>query len=422
MGQTFAEKILAKKSGQAEVVPGQIVIVRPDHLLTHDNTAAIVGKIKDDLEEYGVARPDMPVIVLDHVIPAASEKTAINHEVARQFASRHGLKHFFDVGTGVCHQVLVEKGLALPGTINVGSDSHTCSYGAVGAFATGIDRTEAASLLLRGETWLRVPETIKITLTGSLKPPVSAKDLVLHIIGDIGADGANYAAVEFHGNVASLSIEERFTIANMGVEMGAKIAVFPVDDVTKKYLASVGIKKKDYEAVWADKDATYARELTYDMGSIEPVVALPHTVDNVKPVSEVDGIPMQQFLLGTCTNGRLSDLEAAAAILDGKTVAAGSRLLVLPASKEVFDAAVERGIISRLSRSGGIILPPGCGPCLGAHQGVLAPGEKCLSTANRNFKGRMGCKEAEIYLASPQTVAASAIHGKLVDPRKEVSA
>ncbi len=422
MGKTFAEKVLALKSGQPEVVPGQIVIVHPDHLLTHDNTAAIVGKIKDDLERHGVARRDMPVIILDHVIPAASEKTATNHTVARQFAAKHKLPHFFDVGTGVCHQVLLERGLALPASIIVGSDSHTCSYGAVGAFSTGIDRTEAAALLLRGETWLRVPETIKMTLTGKLEPPVSAKDLVLHIIGDIRADGANYAAVEFHGNVESLSIEERFTIANMGVEMGAKIAVFPVDDVTKKYLTSLGIKKGDYEPVWADEDAAYARELTYDMGSIEPVVALPHTVDNVKPVGEIEGIPIQQFLIGTCTNGRLSDLEAAADILDGKTVAAGSRLLVLPASKDVFEAAVERGIISRLSRSGGIILPPGCGPCLGAHQGVLAPGEKCLSTANRNFKGRMGCKEAEIYLASPQTVAASAIHGKVADPRKEVTA
>jgi homoaconitate hydratase family protein len=422
MGKTFAEKVLALKSNQAEVVPGQIVIVKPDHLLTHDNTAAIVGKIKDDLGEFGVARTDMPVIVLDHVIPAASEKTATNHQTARNFAAAHNLPNFFDVGTGVCHQVIVEKGLALPAMIIVGSDSHTCSYGALGVFSTGVDRTEAAALLLRGETWLRVPETIKITLTGELKPPVSAKDLVLSIIGDIGADGASYAAVEFHGNIASLSIEERFTISNMGVEMGAKIAAFPVDDITKQYYESIGIKEGDYTAVWADDDATYMKELTYDMGKIEPVTALPHTVDNVKPVKEVEGIEMQQFLLGTCTNGRLSDLAAAADILEGKTVAEGSRLLVLPASRAVFEEALEQGIITRLSRAGGLVLPPGCGPCLGAHQGALAPGEKCLSTANRNFKGRMGCKEAEIYLASPQTVAASAIHGKLVDPRKEVSA
>ena len=422
MGKTFAEKVLAKKSGQPEVVPGQIVIVHPDHLLTHDNTAPIVGKIKGDLDEFGVARPDMPVIVLDHVIPAASEKTATNHKIARQFAATHKLPNFFDVGTGVCHQVLVEKGLALPASIIVGSDSHTCSYGALGVFATGIDRTEAAALLLRGETWLKVPETIKVTLTGKLKSPVSAKDLVLTIIGDIGADGAGYCAVEFHGNIESLSVEERFTIANMGVEMGAKIAVFPVDSIAKKYLSSIGLKESVYETVWADEDASYMKELTYDMGSVEPVVALPHTVDNVKPVSKVAGIEMHQFLLGTCTNGRMSDLEAAANILDGKKVAEGTRLLVLPASRDVFEEALEQGVIARLTRAGGILLPPGCGPCLGAHQGVLAPEERCLSTANRNFKGRMGCKEAEIYLASPQTVAASAIHGKLVDPRKEVPA
>jgi homoaconitate hydratase family protein len=421
MGKTFAEKVLARKSGQAEVVPGQIVIVQPDHLLSHDNTAAIVGKIKGDLEEFGISRPEMPVVVLDHVIPAADEKTATNHQMARQFAASHHLPNFFDVGAGVCHQVLMEKGLALPASIIVGSDSHTCSYGAVGVFSTGIDRTEAAALLLRGETWLRVPETIKVTLTGELKPPASAKDLVLTIIGDIGADGASYCAVEFHGNVESLSIEDRFTIANMGVEMGGKVAVFPVDKKTRAYLSSIGLKESDYEPLWADDDAAYMRELTYDMGKVEPVVALPHTVDNVKPVKEVEGLEMNQFLLGTCTNGRLSDFEAAADILDGKKLAAGTRLLVLPASKEVFEAALERGLIDRLSRAGGIILPPGCGPCLGAHQGALAPGERCLSTANRNFKGRMGCKEAEIYLASPQTVAASAIHGKLTDPRKEVS-
>jgi len=420
MGKTFAEKVLAAKSGKAEVVPGQIVIVQPDHLLTHDNTAAIVGKIQEDLGEYGVARPEMPVIVLDHVVPAASEKTAVNHQTARRFAAEHGLPNFYDVGGGVCHQVMVEKGLAKPGGVIVGSDSHTCSYGALGVFSSGVDRTEAAALLLRGETWLRVPETIKVTLDGALKPQVSAKDLVLTIIGDIGADGASYMAVEFHGEVASLSIEERFTIANMGVEMGAKAAAFPVDDKTREYLSGIHVQPSEYTPIWADPDATYARELRYDLGEIQPVVALPHTVDNVKPVAEVLGLDMQQYLLGTCTNGRLSDLAAAAAILEGKQVAAGCRLLVLPASREVYEAAMNRGILGVLSRAGGIVLPQGCGPCLGAHQGVLAPGERCLSTANRNFKGRMGCKEAEIYLASPQTVAASALQGKLADPRGEV--
>ncbi|MBN1355225.1 3-isopropylmalate dehydratase large subunit [bacterium] len=420
MGKTFAEKVLAKKSNQDAVVPGQIVTVKPDHLLTHDNTSAIVEKIMDDLKEYGVDNPETPVIVLDHVIPAASEKTAVNHQTARKFARDFGIRHFYELGTGVCHQVMVEKGLALPGDILVGSDSHTCTYGALGAFATGIDRTEAAAIMLRGETWLRVPDTIKINLKGRLRSPVSAKDLILTIISDIGADGADYKAVEFHGTIESLTIDDRLTMANMGVEMGAKIAVFPVDRQTVEYLIAAGVNSDRYEPVWADPDADYIQELTYHMDRIEPVAAMPHKVDNVKRVKDVPGLEIHQFLLGTCTNGRLSDLEAAAAILKGRRVAQGCRLLILPASKQVLDDALDRGIIQQLSLSGGIILPPGCGPCLGAHQGVLAPGERCLSTANRNFKGRMGCKDAEIILCSPQTLASSAIHGRLTDPRQEV--
>jgi homoaconitate hydratase family protein len=418
MGQTFAEKILAKKSGQSEAVPGQICVVKPDHLLTHDNTAAIVSKIKDDLDQFGVANPDLPVIIFDHITPAASEKTATNHQIARNYVRKHNLPHFYDVGNGVCHQVLMEKGLALPGTIVVGSDSHTCSYGALGVFSTGIDRTEAAALALRGETWLRVPETIKMTLTGKLKPPVSAKDLILNIIGTIGAGGATYCAVEFHGDTEALSVEERFTMSNMGIEMGGKIAVFPVDDKTKEYLASIGVQPRDYEPVWADDDANYSQELTFDLDTLEPIISKPHTVDNTAPVGELEGLEIDQCLLGTCTNGRISDLEAAAKILDGKKVSKNTRLLVVPASKDIYEAAMDKGILSTLSKAGGVVLPPGCGPCLGAHQGCLAPGEKCLSTANRNFKGRMGCVEAEIYLSSPQTVAASAIAGKITDPRK----
>jgi homoaconitate hydratase family protein len=358
------------------------------------------------------------VIVLDHVIPAASEKTAANHQKIRAFVNAYGIEHFHDVGAGICHQVLMEQGLARPGGVIVGSDSHTCSYGAVGCFATGVDRTEAAALLLRGITWLKVPESFRITLTGKLVPPVSAKDLVLTIIGDIGAGGAAYKAVEFHGDVAGLSMEDRFTIANMGVEMGAKVAVFPPDQVAREYLRGAGVADGDYEPLWADPDAVYEREFSYDLSILSPVVAHPHQVDNVKRVADSGDIEFQQFLLGTCTNGRLSDLMEAAAILKDRHVAPSARLLVLPASREVFEAAIENGTVTTLSRAGGIVLPPGCGPCLGAHQGVLAPGEKCLSTSNRNFKGRMGCKDAEIYLASPATVAASAINGKLTDPRE----
>ncbi len=417
MGMTFAEKVLAAHGGADTSIPGQIFMVRPAHVLTHDNTAAIIGKIPELLDQHGVVDPDLPVIVLDHVAPAASEKTAANHKKVREFAQRFGLRHFYDVGEGICHQVVIERGLAVPGTIMVGSDSHTCSYGAVGVFATGIDRTEAANLLLTGETWLKVPRTIKVVLTGRLRSGVGAKDAVLTLIGRLRADGANYMAVEFHGpGVSSLDLEQRFTIANMGVEMGAKIAVFPVDELTRPWLEARGIDTS--RAVWADEDASYEQIVEVDLHEIEPVVALPHTVDNVFPVVEHTGLEVHQVLLGTCTNGRLSDLEAAANILRGKRVAHGVRLLVLPASREVLRQAMDQGIIQDLIDAGGTLLPPGCGPCLGAHQGVLAPGERCLSTANRNFKGRMGTKEGEIVLASPETAAATALTGKITDPRE----
>jgi len=418
MSMTFVEKILAKYSNEKIVVPSQIVTVHPDHLLTHDNTAAIIQKIKPELDEYGVYSNSLSIIALDHVIPAASEKTATNHKVIREFVKNHNIKNFFDVGVGVCHQLVFEKGLALPGQLLLGSDSHTCSYGAVGAFSSGIDRTEAASLILTGETWLKVPNSIKITLKGKLSLGVSAKDVVLHIIGDISASGANYCSVEFHGDIGQFSVEERFTIANMGVEMGAKNAVFFVDDVTKKYLDSIGVPDSSYTPIYPDEDAVYFKELEYDLSSIIPMVACPHTVDNVKVASEMKGLEIQQCLIGTCTNGRMSDLKIAADILRGKKVNPYVRLLVLPASKKIYQDALETGIIKTLVDSGAVILPPGCGPCLGAHQGALAPGERCLSTANRNFKGRMGCKDAEIYLASPATVAVSAINGKITDPRE----
>jgi len=418
MGQTFAQKILAAKSGREHVEVGEIVTVRPDHLLTHDNTAAIIAKIGDELASYGIASRDLPVIVIDHVVPASNEKTATNHRRIREFVARHKVANFYDGGEGICHEVVVSKGHALPGKLIVGSDSHTCTYGGVGAFATGIDRTEAASILLTGETWLKVPHSMRINLKGNLKPPASAKDLILQIIGDVGASGANYLSVEFHGDVEGLSIEERLTIANMGVEMGAKNAVFPVDEVTRAFLSSR--TDKPWEAVWGDEDASYLKTFEYDLTKIEPVVALPHRVDNVVAISKIEPTPIDQFLIGTCTNGRLSDLHVAAEILKGRRVNKGSRLLILPASRDIMLAASTDGTLATLVEAGAIILPPGCGPCLGAHQGVLAPGEKCLSTANRNFKGRMGCKDAEIYLASPATVAASAITGKITDPREFV--
>ena len=415
---TFAEKVLATYADEKKTVPGQIVTVHPDHLLTHDNTAAIIQKIPDELEKYGVASEDLSVIVIDHVVPAASEKTAMNHKNIREFVSKHNINHFYDAGEGICHQVVVEKGLALPGKILLGSDSHTCSYGAVGAFSSGIDRTEAAALMLTGKTWLKVPQSIKMNLENTLPKGVFAKDLILHIIGDISASGATYCSVEYHGAVDQFSLDDRFTIANMGIEMGAKDSVFFVDKITKQYLSSIGVKENTYSPVYADDDAMYDQELSYDLSDMVPMIAKPHTVDNVSPADSLQDLDIQQGLIGTCTNGRLSDLKVAADIVKGKQVDSGVRLLILPASRTILKEALNQGIIQTLVNAGAMILPPGCGPCLGAHQGVLSPGERCLSTANRNFKGRMGSKDAEIYLGSPATVAASALTGQITDPRE----
>lgn len=418
MAMTFAEKLLARKAGLSQTVPGQIVTVKPDHLLMHDNAAPITNKVKTDLQEYGLGSKELPIIVLDHVIPAADEKTATSHKTIREFVRKYGVNHFFDIGEGICHQVVIEKGFALPGKLIVGSDSHTCSYGALNCFATGIDRTEAAALLLTGETWLKVPVTIKVNIRNRLSNRVMAKDLILRIIGDIGADGANYRSVEFHGELGTLTIDDRITIANMAVEMGAKNLAFPADEVATDFLQNIGAELSQCQPVWSDPDAVYEQEMNYDLAALDPVVALPHNVDKTRSVAEVEGTVIDQCLLGTCTNGRLSDIAVAANILRDRKVASNTRLLVLPASRAILQKALALGYISTLIEAGAVVLPPGCGPCLGAHQGVLAPGEKCLSTANRNFKGRMGCKDAEIYLASPATVAASAIFGRITDPRR----
>jgi len=415
MGHTFVEKVLARKAGLDSVVPGQIVTVRPDKLLTHDNTSAIAGQFRK-IGVSKVADPDMSVIVLDHVTPAASETYAASHQATRQFVVEQGISSFYDIGEGICHQVLPEKGHAWPGAVIVGSDSHTPTYGAFGAFAAGIGRTEAAAVMATGQIWLRVPESLRIVVNGTLPDRVSAKDVILHIIGDLRADGADYRSVEFAGEtVRDMSIASRMVLTNMAAEMGAKNAVVEPDEVTRAWLQ--GRVEHDYEEVRADPDATYERVITYDVSELAPQVAKPHTVDNVVPVTEVAGTLINQALVGTCTNGRLEDLAAAAEILRGKHIATSVRLLVLPASREVLLAAIERGIVSDLVAAGATLLNPGCGPCLGAHEGCMAPGEVTISTANRNFKGRMGSKEAFIYLASPATVAASALTGVITDPR-----
>jgi 3-isopropylmalate/(R)-2-methylmalate dehydratase large subunit len=415
MGKTFAEKILALKAGLDETVAGQIVTVRPDKLLTHDNTSAIAQTFR----KIGVARvanPDIHVIVLDHVTPAATEEYAQGHKEVREFVHEQGIKAFYDIGEGICHQVFPEKGHALPGLLIVGSDSHTPSYGALGAFSAGIGRTEAAAVMATGEIWLRVPESMRIVVDGQFSPRVSAKDLVLRIIGDIGADGADYRSVEFAGqSIESMSVGGRLLLCNMAAEMGAKNAYVAPDAVTRAWLA--GRTNVAYTEVLPDPDAHYAQLLHYDAATLLPQVAKPHRVDNVAPVTEVAGTPIHQALIGTCTNGRLEDLQAAAEILRGKHIAPGVRLLVLPASREILLAAIGSGVIVDLVAAGATLINPGCGPCLGAHEGCMAPGERTISTANRNFKGRMGSRDAEIFLASPATVAASALTGVITDPR-----
>ena len=416
MGQTFAEKALARKAGLEQVEPGQIVTVQPDKLLTHDNTAAI-AKIFREIGVERVARPGINVIVLDHVVPAATEGHATNHQQTRRFVAEQGITNFYDVGVGICHQVLPEKGHARPGYVIVGSDSHTPTAGAFGAFAAGIGRTEAAAVMATGEIWLMVPHSFRIVVKGAVPGGVYAKDIILNIIGDLEADGADYRSVEFAGPVIEeMSVASRMVLCNMAAEMGAKAGMVEPDDKTRAWLK--GRTDVGYEEVFADADASYERVMEYDVSDLSPQVARPHTVDNVVPVTQVTGTRVDQAFIGTCTNGRLEDFEVAAGILRGRKVAPHTRLLILPASREVLLVALAEGIVTDLVSAGAVVLNPGCGPCLGAHEGVMAPGEVTVSTANRNFKGRMGCKDSEIYLASPATVAASALTGEITDPRE----
>ena len=411
MGQTFAEKILAVRGGRNRVVPGEIVVVRPDYVMSHDNSAAISGKYRQTGAPK-VHDPEQIIIVLDHCVPAATEKYASNHQVIRSFVKEQGIPSFFDINTGVCHQVVIEKGFARPGRLIVGSDSHTVSYGALGAFSAGIGRSEAAAIWATGEIWLKVPASIKVVFNGHPGSGVSAKDLMLYLIGKLGADGALYKSVEFTGEaVDAMTVADRIVLANMTVEMGGKNGFFAPDEKTFSYLESRGIARDELEPVYADEDANYETVIEIDAAAIEPQVAKPHTVDNVAPVRAVRGTRIHQALIGTCTNGRIEDIRAAVNILKGRTVHADVRLLVFPASMEVYKQALTEGLFEPMLDAGAVIMNPGCGPCLGAHEGALAPDEVCISTANRNFKGRMGCKDAEIYLASPETVAASAVAG-----------
>ncbi len=401
--QTFAEKIFNAPAGA-------IVFARPDIILTHDNTSSIF-KTFQKMGGEKVAHPEQMLIVLDHNAPPPDAKLATQYQEIRDIAENQGITKFYDVGKGICHQIMSYH--ARPGMLIAGSDSHTSTAGAFNAFAAGIDRTESAGIWKRGETWFRVPESIKINLTGKLAERITAKDLSLWIIGMIGSDGANYMSIEYHGDgIKALNISDRMTIANLASEMGAKNAVFPADEVLEEFYDEPVI------GVWADEDAKYFRKINIDLGQIFPVVAAPHNVDNIKSIAEVAGTVVHEGLIGTCTNGRIEDFRIAAEILKDKPVKKGFQLHIVPASRKILLQLIEEGIFKILVEAGANVLTPSCGPCLGTGLGIPADGHTVISTANRNFPGRMGNKEAKIFLASPATVACSSITGLITDPRK----
>jgi 3-isopropylmalate/(R)-2-methylmalate dehydratase large subunit len=401
-GRTFAEKIFNAPAGS-------IVFKKPDIVLSHDNTASI-EKTFQKMGGVKILDPDQILITLDHNAPPTNSKLANDYFRIREMVSEQSIHKFHDVGQGICHQIM--GNYARPGMLIVGSDSHTCTAGAFNAFVAGIDRTETAGLWKQGETWFRVPESVKITLKGKLQEGVYAKDLALWIIGMMGSDGADYMSIEYHGEgVSTLNVSDRMTIANLASEMGAKTAVFPADSVLWEHI------HENTAGLWADEDAVYAKEFMINLSEIFPVVAAPHHVDNVKSVAEVKGKKIHQALIGTCTNGRLEDLRIAAGVLKGKKVSHDLQLLIIPASQEIYLQAMEEGLIRTFMEAGGNVLAPSCGPCLGTGQGIPADNTTVISTANRNFKGRMGNGLSEVYLASPATVAYSAIAGEIRDPR-----
>jgi len=402
-GKTFVEKILGASTGS-------IVFKKPDIVLSHDNTASI-EKVFNKMGGNSAADPDQLMIVLDHNAPPTNSNLANNYQRIRDFVNEQGIHRFHDVGEGICHQLMARH--AKPGMIIVGSDSHTCTAGAFNAFATGIDRTETAGLWKKSETWFRVPESIKIILQGKLPDGVFAKDIALYVIGSIGASGADYKSIEYHGNgVSSLSVADRMVLANLASEMGAKNAVFPTDDILSEFFNGDVIL-----SVWADEDASYFRIIEIELDKLAPMVACPHQVENVKSVAEVKGVKISQGLIGTCTNGRIEDLRVAASILKGKKVQKGFQLLITPASREIYLQAMKEGLAEIFLNAGANLLSPSCGPCLGTGQGIPADGINVISTANRNFLGRMGNKNASIYLASPSTVAWSALAGEILHPK-----
>lgn len=428
MGQTVVQKILARATGRNSVQVGEIVEPKVDLAMSHENGALVINQFNEIFKGSGkeakVWDPNKIALIFDHRVPAESSKTATNQKKIRTFVAEQGIAKFHDIRgdeMGVCHQILPEHGYVRPGYLVVGTDSHTTSHGALGAFSFGIGATEMASVWTLGTILnVQVPPTIKVVVNGKFNKYVEAKDLILYLIGKISAEGANFKVIEFHGPVIeNMSVSERLTICNMAVEAGATSGIVPGDEITRKYLRETAEVTEDIPLIQADADAEYDRIVEINADELAPQIACPHTVDNVKPVNEVEGTKIEQVVVGSCTNGRLDDIENAAKILKGKKVARGTRMLVFPASGKIYQQAMKNGWLADLMEAGAVIANPGCGPCLGVHQGALGDGEKALSTTNRNFKGRMGNPNSEVYLCSPTVAAFSALKGCITDPRKE---
>ncbi len=417
MSMTMTQKILARHAGLDHVDVGQLIEAKVDLVLGNDITTPVAITEFEKAGFTQVFDKEKIAIVLDHYTPCKDIKSAQLCKQARDFARKHAITNFFDVGhMGVEHALLPEQGLCAPGEIIVGADSHTCTYGALGAFSTGVGSTDMAAAMATGSLWFKVPAAIKVTLKGKLQPHVSGKDVILHLIGKIGVDGALYQSLEFSGEgVASLSMDDRFTISNMAIEAGGKNGIFPVDEKTMAYID--GRVHRPFQAVEADPDAVYASEVVIDLDKLEPTVAMPHLPENTKTVTEVAGLPIDQVVIGSCTNGRISDLRAAAAVMKGKQVSPKVRCIIIPATQEIVLQAMKEGLIQTFIEAGAAVSTPTCGPCLGGHMGVMAAGERTVSTTNRNFVGRMGDVTSEIILASPDVAAASAIAGCVADPR-----
>lgn len=416
MGMTMTQKILAKAAGLTSVEVGQLVEGKLDLVMGNDITTPVAITEFEKAGLTQVFNKEKIAIILDHSTPCKDIKTAELCVTAREFAKRFEITHFYDTGrVGIEHALVPEKGLCAPGDVIIGADSHTCTYGAVGAFSTGIGSTDMAAGMATGVAWFKIPPAIKVELKGSLRPYVSGKDIILHLIGLIGVDGALYKSLEFVGDgVASLEMDDRFTICNMAIEAGAKNGIFPVDERCLAYVKER--VNRPYQVFEADPDAVYEREVVIDLDKLEPTVSLPHLPSNTKTVSEVAGMPIQQVVIGSCTNGRIKDMREAAAILKGNKVADGVRCIVIPATQEIYMQCLKEGLAEIFVEAGAAVSTPTCGPCLGGHMGVLAPGERAISTTNRNFVGRMGHVTSEVILSSPAVAAASAIAGVIADP------